>query len=268
MLFSPATVFSQLRPERATTNPSNGSGGVYMVLQHTREAFIVLCILLSYSPAFAQSALPSNLQVASVYRSLVASIADQSLSRVRSPHPEILDLITVGAIRSATFRTLVAAIDATNGIVYIEQGPCGHGVRACLIAVSSAADQRVLRIRVRSTRLDDRLIATIGHELRHALEILADPTLISTQAMLHFYLRQGSRSRGGAIETDAAVRTGQGVIAELASNRKQEAKLNIPRGTEDRSNSRFHAIPRISGRERTCHTGFAVRKRSHTASFS
>ena len=49
-----------------------------MILQHTRGFAIVLCILLSYSQAFAQSALPSNLQVAPVYRNLVASIADRS----------------------------------------------------------------------------------------------------------------------------------------------------------------------------------------------
>jgi hypothetical protein len=31
-----------------------------------------------------------------------------------------------------TFRKPLTAIEATNGVVHVEPGSCGHGVRACL----------------------------------------------------------------------------------------------------------------------------------------
>jgi hypothetical protein len=64
----------------------------------------------------------------------VAHAADaETFPRVRSAHPTIASLLTEGQARSATFRRLVEAIDASDGIVYIEDGTCGHGVRACLL---------------------------------------------------------------------------------------------------------------------------------------
>lgn len=47
-------------------------------------AAIVLCIVSLASPAFAQLALPANLQVPPLYRPLVESIADRSPHSVNS----------------------------------------------------------------------------------------------------------------------------------------------------------------------------------------
>jgi hypothetical protein len=52
--------------------------------------------------------------------------------RVRSNHPYIRAMIADAQVRTATFRRLLATIAATDGIVYVEEGDCRHGVRACL----------------------------------------------------------------------------------------------------------------------------------------
>ena len=54
--------------------------------------------------------------------------------RVRSNSARIVDAIARGVERSATFRGLVDTIDATDGLVFVEEGRCGHsGIRACLL---------------------------------------------------------------------------------------------------------------------------------------
>ena len=53
-----------------------------------------------------------------------------------------------GDERSATFRALIDAINASDGIVYVEAGECGHDVTACLVGVTSAGAYRMLWIKV------------------------------------------------------------------------------------------------------------------------
>ena len=55
-----------------------------------------------------------------------------AIPRVRSENPLLSVAIVQGAQRSTTFRRLIEAIDATDGLVYVLEGRCGQGVRACL----------------------------------------------------------------------------------------------------------------------------------------
>jgi hypothetical protein len=145
----------------------------------------------------------------------------EEMPRVRSGSPFIRGVISDAVAWSPTFRKIVTAIGATDGIVYVEQGVCGHGVRACLnFTVTRAAGFRFLRILVdlRSTstakgRLD--LIGTIGHELWHALEVLADRTLTTHTAIFHFYSREAPTSKD-SFETAGAISAGLQVRHEAA----------------------------------------------------
>src|SRR5262245_15910197 len=97
--------------------------------------------------------------------------------------PAIASLIDEASRASATFRRLVAAIDGTNGIVYVEPGQCRHGVRACMtLSVKMAGPHRILRILLDLHRELSQLIGALGHELQHAVEVLSDPHVTTTQA--------------------------------------------------------------------------------------
>jgi hypothetical protein len=61
----------------------------------------------------------------------VSSPDASPLSRVRSTDSRITALIARAVEQSATFRSLLEKVDATDGIVYVEAGRCG-AVRACL----------------------------------------------------------------------------------------------------------------------------------------
>jgi hypothetical protein len=139
--------------------------------------------------------------------------------RVRSEKPALAALIGEGISRSKTFAGLVASIDRTDGLVYVGEGTCGGRVRACLaMAVSVAGPNRILRIQVDSRRPRRDLIAAIGHELRHAIEVLNEPGIRNRDALFHFYLREAPTARE-TFETPAAVRAGIAVFAELGDGK-------------------------------------------------
>src|SRR5215510_14353455 len=135
--------------------------------------------------------------------------------RVRSSVPRIVDLLSEASMRSKTFRELVASIENTDGIVYVEPGSCRHGVRACLsLSVTAGGGYRILRVMVDLATDMVALMATIGHELRHALEILTHPTVRTTEQAYMFYSREAATSRD-VFETRAAIQTGLAVEQEI-----------------------------------------------------
>ena len=149
-----------------------------------------------------------------------ASAAVGDAGRIRSSDPYIETLVRAAIDRSATFRTIVRSIEETNGMVYIEPGQCRHGVRACLShAVVNAGGLRWLRVTIDRSMSCEGLIEAIGHELRHALEVLADPALTTMRAVYQFYSLIAQTTRG-AFETEAALQAGSAVEREIGRCRK------------------------------------------------
>ena len=135
------------------------------------------------------------------------------IMRLRSLGSTLASIVTEATVRSATFRQLAHAISQTDGIVYVEDGDCGHGVRACLATVTTAGANRIVRVRVDANTADWNLMGSIGHELQHAVEVLSSPIVSNTKALYLFYQRNGIRT-GSVFETAAAVRAGNDVRAE------------------------------------------------------
>jgi len=135
--------------------------------------------------------------------------------RVRTDNPILSVLVQRGAARSATFRNLLARIDRTDGIVWIDEGQCGHSVRACLVpTVKLAGPSRLLRVLI-NTKGDERdVIAGIGHELQHAVEVLSERSIRSSAALQNFFDRVGPTG-SGRFETEAAVHAGLDVWTDL-----------------------------------------------------
>jgi len=167
---------------------------------HTRCAAILVLTVLLPTAATAQS--------------------PGARSRVRSEDPQIAELIADAPVWSATFRDLVTAIDATNGIVYVESGRCGRGARACLVlSVDVAGPNRILRVMVTTRRGREALIGSIGHELHHALEILRDPAITTSAAMFFHFFGRSSFSPN-RFETEGAIQAGHRIEDEVRDRRR------------------------------------------------
>ncbi len=149
-------------------------------------------------------------------RPVVAAGMDApAVGRVRSTNAVIGRVLKEARDRSKAFRRLVEIINASDGTVYVEEGKCGQGVRACLVTVTMAGAHRNLWVKVDTGAADVDLMGSIGHELQHAIEVLSDRTVTNGLAMYFFYLKKGSRSRTGTFETRAAVEAGEAVRTEV-----------------------------------------------------
>jgi hypothetical protein len=137
---------------------------------------------------------------------------------VRTLDPYIATLLRRGAERSATFRQLIERIGQTDGIVYIVPGTCRSRLRACFLhSVTLAGSNRILRVVVNTRREPRQVIASIAHELWHALEVLSEPGIRDDLAIYNFYSREGVR-RGEAFETYEAIQTEMKVRSELGGD--------------------------------------------------
>jgi hypothetical protein len=153
----------------------------------------------------------------------VPAIAD--FPRLRSSDRTLTALIDEARKGSPTFSKLIASLDATDGIVFVQKGRCQPRVPACLtLQVTQAGRYRILFVLVDTGRPSADVVASIGHELQHALEVLADPSLRSFGAIYLFYSRVASSEYLRAMETAAAVATGHAVFRELQQSRSSTRK--------------------------------------------
>ena len=152
----------------------------------------------------------------------------QAMPRVRSGETMIAQLIGDAQAASVTFRGLVAAIDATNGIVYVESGQCRHRARACLVhSIQVAGPHRILRVIVNTRRDREGLTGAIGHELQHAMEVLSEPGITTSQGMF-FRLFGMSMGITGQLESKEAVEVGIQIEHEMRTTRRAGVRITPP----------------------------------------
>jgi len=146
-------------------------------------------------------------------------------THVRTDDADVRALIAEGSANSPTFKHLIDAVDATDGIVYLLRGSCHARVRACLLLhMTHAGSHRVVRLVIEQQKADWALLPTIAHELAHAHEVLRDREVRSTADMYALYVRIGidppqssmQRRNTAVFETQSAIDTGQHVREELA----------------------------------------------------
>lgn len=136
---------------------------------------------------------------------------------VRSLDRRVSDALAVGVRRSATFARLLAALDGSDVIAYIE---LSHDLptttQGRLVLATKSLTHRYVRIQVRAMQAPDEVIAIIGHELQHALEIAGAPGVRDSTTMRQHYERVGAgRSHSLGFETREAQDAGRRVRLEL-----------------------------------------------------
>jgi len=176
---------------------------------------------------------PLRLQRQAVRVALIASLCglaqsaaandDPPIARVRSSDPYLAALIDRGTAGSATFQRLLASIERSHGIVYVEVGTCTHGVRACLrMWMKTVGPNRFLRVLIDTSKIgsDTEKMGLIGHELQHAVEALSESGVTDGVSLYYFFDRfaPGGQER---FETTAAIQTGDRIQGELRRSEGQ-----------------------------------------------
>jgi hypothetical protein len=140
-------------------------------------------------------------------------------SAAEGPAVRALDARADAALRagldgSATFRELVAAVRASDVVVYVEtsQRLRTHGQTTFM---STAGGQRLLRVSLDFQNLGPWMIACLAHELQHAIEIAGAPDARDAEAVERLYRRIGEATNSGGWCTVAAKRAGADVLDDL-----------------------------------------------------
>jgi hypothetical protein len=187
----------------------------------------------------------------------VAGTASRMLyTHVRSTNEYTIGLVREGYERSAAFRALVDALERSNVVVLVQPGLCAGGrIRSCVVSVVGSERDRHIRVKVDPQHtVSNGLIATIAHELQHAVEIAEHPDVTDGSKTLRLYRSLAfGRCRDGLseeCETTRALDTERVVLVELLKPRKPqttELQRTTPRSeSSDRSAAVTPSAARIS----------------------
>ena len=168
------------------------------------------------SIVFCSAVLISNVHAAGPERSRDGG------PRIRPQDPRSIQLLKDGIARSGTFRALVDRIESSNVFVYVTVTPfIKSSLAGQLTWMAQAGPYRYLRATLSADQTANQQIASLAHELQHAVEVVEDIKVEDEKTLIALYKRIGQPSRAAAVsgwETIAAQETGYRVRRELGNS--------------------------------------------------
>jgi hypothetical protein len=150
-------------------------------------------------------------------------------SHVRTTNREIAALINQATHESALFRSLIARLNASDVVVYVETARTLPYTRdGQLTFLGTGGGIRYVVVSLAWGRPEVRVMATLGHELQHAVEIAGDAAIVDSPSLAKAYAGFGVvtiHGSGRTYDTRAARRAGEQVHAELLHATRKLAML-------------------------------------------
>src|SRR5262245_28127246 len=148
---------------------------------------------------------------------LPESVALDSPTRhVRTVDRSVAKLLARGYRHSPTFAGLITRLQESDVFVYIEEVPrLPGGLEGRMMMLPRAHEHRYVRIQIVQRGAPEDTIATLGHDLQHAIEIAESPDVGDQDAMTQLYERIGVRGGDHVYDTRAAQEMGRTVRKEL-----------------------------------------------------
>ena len=137
---------------------------------------------------------------------------------VRSQDRSVRQLLKRGFTSSPTFRSLMARLEQSDVIVYVEEVPrLPGGLEGRMMILPNPHGQRYVRIQLAMRGSPVDAVAVLGHELQHALEVAQEPWVSDHASLAALYQRIGIGTLGGqhVYDTLAAQEIGRIVRREL-----------------------------------------------------
>jgi hypothetical protein len=165
------------------------------------RSVLLIVILLTASPAIAQPA-PKSPHV--------------------RPHADVVELMSDAARQSPTIRALIDRLETLDVTVYIRRQRFPESeLEGRTGLLSKVANHRFLVVELACGRPQVVEMATLGHELFHAVEIASEPSIVDLRSLAAFYTRTGFRTDNTigrqTFETTGAAGAGLQVRRELFS---------------------------------------------------
>jgi hypothetical protein len=147
-----------------------------------------------------------------------AAVLDAPTRHVRGTGKVVPALLRTGFTQSRTFAGLLARLERSDVLVYIESVERLPGaLEGRLLMLPPAHGVRYLRIQIALRGSPADSIATIAHELRHAIEVADATTVVDDGALAALYRRIGIDHGHNLFDTIEAQEIGKQVFKELAA---------------------------------------------------
>lgn len=147
-------------------------------------------------------------------------------ARVRPMQPLVERLVAAGMGRSAAFRQLVRQIEASDVIVYIEaRRDLRAGVGASMRFLATSATDRFVKIHLDANHNPHVLVALLGHELQHVVEVAQNRSIRSADDVRAFYRESGIRTGPDSFDSEAARQMGYLVREELLGRPASDLRM-------------------------------------------
>ena len=148
---------------------------------------------------------------------------------VRATDPRAQAWIRAGAAASRTFRALLSRLGESDLIVHVEiVDRIIGGAVGQMYFVTATGGVRYVRIEVVADRDDGRMVALVGHELQHAVEVADAPRVRDSKALGMLYRGMLEKAFGGTHYDSVAARVAEErVKSEVAGFRGPAASPGV-----------------------------------------
>jgi hypothetical protein len=132
-------------------------------------------------------------------------MSEAAAYHVRTTDPRVQDWLRFGAADSQTFRSLLNLLGESDLIVHVQVvGRLSTAGQTYF--VTSTASVRYVRVEVVAGGSAKEMVALIGHELQHAVEIAQQPRIRDRQSLSVFYRSMAGNSTTSTEYDSAAAR--------------------------------------------------------------
>lgn len=147
--------------------------------------------------------------------SLPSTTADR-LPNIRTSNVFLADLIAHAQEHSPTLARMVERVEQSDVIIYFEGVPKFEGsLRGCIHFVGAAGAHRYVRAQIKMMMNRYDIVASLAHELQHAIEIAAHPWVRDEPTLAELYRHIGHERDVRRFETDEAQTAGRAVRSEV-----------------------------------------------------
>ncbi len=140
----------------------------------------------------------------------------RAIPHVRGGNARVREILEKAEALSPTVARLVEELQDTDVIVTVVAGWLPGRAAGVAYVIAATPPVRYVRVVLRLPNTDQGLMAVLGHELQHAVEIACMPSVRDAHSLEEAYTRIGvAMARRTDFETDEAVQTGEQVAHEL-----------------------------------------------------
>jgi len=172
--------------------------------------------------------------------------------RIRPYDGRVAAALVDGLRRSPTLRAMVDRIEQGDVIVYLETRDSlrKDHLAGVLTWLTATPAFRYVRVSINPELPRNTAIATLGHELQHVLEVVGDPSIVSSASMEAFYQRNGISMRRNTNGWDSlrARDVGDDVRRDLNGGRPTHVVLEAAHEVDPLTWNTVYRTARESGR--------------------